>query len=270
MIEKSRFGAFWNVILEEIGDTFFDPSTLGATATSLIVRGALTDRGTRRPLRIEMLEDRRQLAALADTSITFNAGILAVTDTATNGKNDNLDIGFDGTNYTVADTSGSLLSTSIGSGNNTASVLLPATSLTGITEFRINTNNGDDFVKLDSSFAAFTGKVTINGGQGTDTTEIDAALNLTNALQVNSTVIDLNAPLTAPSISGTASTDQRGHYRQHSKCRFVGRDQRDYQRCGRCLQPGREPGLKQTACPFDRRRHDQFTVGLFFLDRATE
>ena len=54
--------------------------------------------------------------------------------------------------------------------------------------------------------SAYTGQLFISCGGGTNVVNLDAALNLTSTLFVDANTINVNAPILATSISGTATT----------------------------------------------------------------
>ena len=91
------------------------------------------------------------------TDITLDgSGNLVITDNFTGGKSTNLAISFDGTRYTLRDTS---LPTPLpfgitgiagATGNGTSTVTIPAAAITG-TQIIINANDGEDTLTVDLS-----------------------------------------------------------------------------------------------------------------------
>lgn len=132
----------------------------------------------------------------ADTEVTLVGGVLTITDN--NGAtNDALTISHSGTDYTITDTSGKILTTAIAnaSGNLTNSLTIPDAGVTGI---NFDVNDGDDSVTVNSVQATLSGGFTINDGVGTDSAVFNAALNTgAGNIAVTAETININASQTA-------------------------------------------------------------------------
>ena len=111
------------------------------------------------------------------TSVALSGGVLTITDIDGGTSDDDLTISHSGGIYTITDNGGLLITTAIAgaTGDGTDTVTIPETGVTGI-DFDVL--GGNDTVTVSSLQAStLTGGFIINGGAGTDTATLNAAIS---------------------------------------------------------------------------------------------
>ena len=133
----------------------------------------------------------REIPSSVDTTeVALNSGMLTITDINGDDSDDALTISYAGGTYTISDSGGLTIETAVAgaTGSGTGTVTVPDTGVTGI---NFNMVGGDDSVTVSSVQASLTGGFIVSGGDGSDTVNVNGAIN-SGAGSINMTAETIN------------------------------------------------------------------------------
>jgi len=128
----------------------------------------------------------------ADTTVTVDDGVLTITDANGGDSDDSLTLSYAAGTYTLTDAGGLTIDVSSIAGSTdsgTGSVTFPDTNVTSIV---FDTLAGDDSVTVTSVQASLSGGFTIDGGEGTDSAFLNAAISA-GSIDITANTITLEA-----------------------------------------------------------------------------